>query len=1359
MTQHTDPSDPHRNRPSDRHPGTRAGTRRRSAGSPGARPLLGVAVLISLCGILGARCGSEAPPVPGFDGTVRMRAADGCVYWTEVRETTPPGSGTLLGADGEIIAFGEGELTLAPSAMCNEFTEVVTILRDLEAERPMPGPDPGCDETGGPGCPDPATGYVPPPGHRPLAPEPPSPFGDVPLPPIGSACTAGLGWSFEDGLLWPWVPSGASNQLPVFGNNVSIDRLDPPGFAMATSADIASAIGGDYWEFSRDVNQHGNWWYGTGDQRDHHSLRPGTRRDERLVGYLTSPEFVVDSDYISFRMAGSADVAQRVELQILSSDEADADSLDKEYAGIGNVEFPENWPTMPTRSSPGSPWVIVRASAPLEDGEYMGRTVVWDVSAFVNRVARLRVVDEARVPEEVDDIPRMAHVNVDDFRCLDQPPPERVVLQDVNGVDSAVGHVIVPQPIWGTTESHSHATANLSFGGHMIWGDVGDDLGDVYSCTQDLPALPSDSQGFGGRDAISGPRRTYQSWVKVEMIAAIISVGTAACAAASAALSAIPFVGPILAGAEIAACTAVLTTTGGALSSTPFLTTHTYHGAEMPTSGALEPGPLVRFVAETLTGESTRIHGMVEERDFDQADGTHSTHGVGQFHNHYQKDMIRRAYEGGLRLMVIDVHNSRAMQLVLDGASDYDDWQAIRDHVAAIERLVAVPGDPEFPAGGPLFDIAEIALSPSHARSIIEQGRMAIVLGVEVMELGKLRDATDTVEQQVADLWDLGVRKITAIHATNNPLGGTGLFQDVYQSANVFNNLTRDEDNARDGSWVSLIDPIPFLLPDSLPFPFGGFDLGSWGVGESLVGPDCGGSCDWNEVNGGFFQVTSTLPDDPIVGHVSEVSFRLGMPSVDPMAKPVVGIDGGGMPFLQIEPKYLGINRAHSLAWFLGRDPFGVAPANRATTLDGMALPLEATPPPSVVAGYDFHHDRHFNAVGLRPAGETFLDEMMKRGMFLDTDHFGQKTRVDAHARTRQFVVDAGLGSAVPDYAVFGVHTELRGFEHGGPYPAEANLRLAGGHENENSKSTTEIQHIADAGGTITVSVPGFMDDATYATDLVENNCDFSSKSYAQKYLKAVELTGGHGTTPGFDMNGFAPFIASRFGRGTACRNGITVDALAAGGYTPADLPPGPPTPGEGPPMLANWPRDWQLLDDSCLYNGSMAGAFWDPDCPSSRNLRAQWAEHSGVFYDDYVGREWSVVPWSTGPGTSVVVARRAGELRDDGAPRAAVDEHVAIGGGGEFRQNRPMVKWRNDGAAVPAGVNTGWDINLDGMRHVGMLPDLVQDMRNGGVTWELLTPMFNAAEDFVRMWERNCAIAEAWRSAHGVAPADICGS
>ncbi|MCI0571888.1 MAG: hypothetical protein L0Y66_14135 [Myxococcaceae bacterium] len=34
----------------------------------------------------------------------------------------------------------------------------------------------------------------------------------------------------------------------------------------------------------------------------------------------------------------------------------------------------------------------------------------------------------------------------------------------------------------------------------------------------------------------------------------------------------------------------------------------------------------------------------------------------------------------------------------------------------------------------------------------------------------------------------------------------------------------------------------------------------------------------------------------------------------------------------------------------------------------------------------------------------------------------------------------------------------------------------------------------------------------------------------------------------------------------------------------------------------------------------------------------------------------------------------------------------------------------------------------IDGLAHMGMLPDVWQDMRNVGVTWEQLTPLFNSA-------------------------------
>jgi hypothetical protein len=97
-----------------------------------------------------------------------------------------------------------------------------------------------------------------------------------------------------------------------------------------------------------------------------------------------------------------------------------------------------------------------------------------------------------------------------------------------------------------------------------------------------------------------------------------------------------------------------------------------------------------------------------------------------------------------------------------------------------------------------------------------------------------------------------------------------------------------------------------------------------------------------------------------------------------------------------------------------------------------------------------------------------------------------------------------------------------------------------------------------------------------------------------------------------------------------------------------------------------------------------------------------------------------------------------AKENRDDGAPREKTDEKVAIG---RARQMAPMKKFQNKSKAVLN--NAGWDINLDGMPHIGLYPDFLQDVRNVGVSWEYMTPLFNAAEEYVRMWEQQCELAK----------------
>ena len=57
------------------------------------------------------------------------------------------------------------------------------------------------------------------------------------------------------------------------------------------------------------------------------------------------------------------------------------------------------------------------------------------------------------------------------------------------------------------------------------------------------------------------------------------------------------------------------------------------------------------------------------------------------------------------------------------------------------------------------------------------------------------------------------------------------------------------------------------------------------------------------------------------------------------------------------------------------------------------------------------------------------------------------------------------------------------------------------------------------------------------------------------------------------------------------------------------------------------------------------------------------------------------------------------------------------------------------------------FDYNVDGMAHVGLLPDFLADMRGVGVSKHAMDPMFRSAEAYVRMWEL----------ARGDAPAECC--
>ena len=62
---------------------------------------------------------------------------------------------------------------------------------------------------------------------------------------------------------------------------------------------------------------------------------------------------------------------------------------------------------------------------------------------------------------------------------------------------------------------------------------------------------------------------------------------------------------------------------------------------------------------------------------------------------------------------------------------------------------------------------------------------------------------------------------------------------------------------------------------------------------------------------------------------------------------------------------------------------------------------------------------------------------------------------------------------------------------------------------------------------------------------------------------------------------------------------------------------------------------------------------------------------------------------------------------------------------------------------------NKVFDINEDGLAHVGMFPDFIADLQQIGLTNEDLAPLMNSAEGYIQMWEK----AEMYKPAAPAAP------
>ena len=152
-----------------------------------------------------------------------------------------------------------------------------------------------------------------------------------------------------------------------------------------------------------------------------------------------------------------------------------------------------------------------------------------------------------------------------------------------------------------------------------------------------------------------------------------------------------------------------------------------------------------------------------------------------KLHQQMWKDWLKRAYDGGVKMIVaLTVHN-RLFARVSEGTRPDDDMSVGDKQINYIVNVIA----PECSSW------MEIAYSPMDMRRIMLSGKLAVILGTELDNIGNFdgrRTPTETeVRLEIRRLYNLGLRYMFPVHLIDNGFGGSAIKNDIFNLATKFN--------------------------------------------------------------------------------------------------------------------------------------------------------------------------------------------------------------------------------------------------------------------------------------------------------------------------------------------------------------------------------------------------------------------------------------------------------------------------------------------------------------------------------------------------------------------------------------------
>ena len=326
---------------------------------------------------------------------------------------------------------------------------------------------------------------------------------------------------------------------------------------------------------------------------------------------------------------------------------------------------------------------------------------------------------------------------------------------------------------------------------------------------------------------------------------------------------------------------------------------------------------------------------------------------------------------------------------------------------------------------------------------------------------------------------------------------------------------------------------------------------------------------------------------------------------------------------------------------------------------------------------------------------------------------------------------------------------------------------------NERSHSEAQVMAVAALGGMVGVGTGGGVVPVTYPQSGAHtpNHCDGSTTTFAQGWSYAVDKMGGRGVAIGTDINGLNGMSGPRFGP-NACAaafsdkvRGPFTNRQVMNQRNPVKYSGGVlnftqsrftgPSIGTLAGMMgaSEHGRPYTDQEETVWQAIALFKAGQDHNRPGKNYLNTRENRAHRLAWGFYQATINAMRPSGcdafgyrncdpANPFDTFADARAAYDVAKN-ARQTDFDDHGAY----EDVVQRIWNKWKDmeAGSNAPlvkssvgtAGAGSDWDINLDGFAHYGLMPDFIQDAKNNGLTDADLAPLFSSAEDYIEMWEK----------------------